>query len=279
MKISELSRISGVSVSRIRYYVAKGILPEPSKISKTRAFYGPEHLKRLELFKKIGKKKRVVNIIKDLLDIDPSNDAEAGHPDKLQIARTRIINASIPVFRKYGYEGATIGDIAKAARINRNTIYKYFKDKEDLFIHCINEIVIDFRHNLPEDLQLLSETKDTEMVKERLNKVATAFRKIYPEWADMMNLLRAAAVKEPGIFAKMLDDAYSIRIKPVAADLEKLIKHKVFRNVDPFLTAIIAAGAMEYTNYFISRGKFNNNSARFEADAIDILLYGLIRRF
>ena len=279
MKISELSRISGISISRIRYYIAKGILPEPSKVSKTRAYYGPEHLRRLELFKKIGKKNRVVTIIRDLMDIDSNNDIEVVHPDKLQIARTRIINASIPVFRKYGYEGATIGNIAKAAHINRNTIYKYFKDKKNLFIYCINEIVFEFRHNLTMDAKKVTETKDTEIVKERLAEVGRAFRKVYPAWSDMMNLLRAAAVKEPGTFAGMLDDAYSVRIKPVTTDFEKLVKKKVFRNVDPFLAAIIVAGATEYSNYFFSRGKTNKNIAQFEADAIDILLYGLIRKF
>lgn len=281
MKISELSRISGISIHRIRYYLGKGVLPKPIRVNRTQAFYTHEHLKKLELIKLIHSKKKITPIIREILGSmsESSKNNEVEQPDEPQIVRKRIIHASIPIFRKYGYEGATIGNIAKAAHISRNTIYKYFKDKKDLFVGCLNETILEYREGLPEDVKRLPDTKDTEIVKEKLSKVGEAFLKAYPAWSDMMNLLRAAAVKEPRSFASKLEEAYSTRIKPLREDFSKLTRQKVFRNIDPDLAAVMIAGAHEYVTYFLLRGKFVKNAAQLRQDFIDIILYGLLMKF
>lgn len=51
MKISELSRESGVPVASIKYFKREGLLPEGRATAVTMAEYGPGHLKRLRLIK------------------------------------------------------------------------------------------------------------------------------------------------------------------------------------------------------------------------------------
>jgi len=51
MKISELSRESGVPVASIKWFKREGLLPEGRATSATMVEYGPEHVKRLRLIK------------------------------------------------------------------------------------------------------------------------------------------------------------------------------------------------------------------------------------
>src|SRR5918998_4989821 len=51
VRISELSRRSGVSVPTIKYYLREGLLPEGQRTSATQAQYGDEHESRLKLIR------------------------------------------------------------------------------------------------------------------------------------------------------------------------------------------------------------------------------------
>ena len=51
----------------------------------------------------------------------------------LERRRRRIINAAEPVFRKHGYRGVTMNDLARAAGISRAALYLAFPNKEEFF--------------------------------------------------------------------------------------------------------------------------------------------------
>lgn len=51
MRISELSRRSGVSVTTIKYYLREGLLPAGRQLSATQAEYDGNHLRRLRLIR------------------------------------------------------------------------------------------------------------------------------------------------------------------------------------------------------------------------------------
>ena len=77
--------------------------------------------------------------------------------DNLNI-RNNIIASGIEVFREKGYEKATIADIVKAASIGRSTFYKNFKDKKELFIECIKDII--FREMKKGSLEEKNQVRD-----------------------------------------------------------------------------------------------------------------------
>ncbi|NEA66154.1 MerR family transcriptional regulator [Streptomyces sp. SID12488] len=51
MRMSELSRRSGVSVTTIKYYLREGLLPAGRQLSATQAEYDENHLRRLRLIR------------------------------------------------------------------------------------------------------------------------------------------------------------------------------------------------------------------------------------
>jgi AcrR family transcriptional regulator len=56
-------------------------------------------------------------------------------PEKRQ---TAILNAAAHVFAKKGYYRANVSDICRRARISNGALYKYFKNKEDVFLATLH---------------------------------------------------------------------------------------------------------------------------------------------
>jgi TetR/AcrR family transcriptional regulator len=56
-------------------------------------------------------------------------------PDKKRLS---ILNAAAEIFASEGYHHASISDICKNAGISNGALYKYFKNKEDLFLSIID---------------------------------------------------------------------------------------------------------------------------------------------
>jgi AcrR family transcriptional regulator len=54
---------------------------------------------------------------------------------------TTIAQAAKAVFAEWGYQGATLDEIAHRAGMSKATIYLYYKNKDDLFLHVVEELV------------------------------------------------------------------------------------------------------------------------------------------
>jgi AcrR family transcriptional regulator len=73
---------------------------------------------------------------------EPSSTStpQADHPDRRQL---RILAAASREFLDKGLEGANLDEIAATAGVGKATIYKFFRDKSDLFMHCVLRSVLD----------------------------------------------------------------------------------------------------------------------------------------
>ena len=54
---------------------------------------------------------------------------------------TTIAQAAKEIFAERGYQRATLEDIAQRAGISKATIYLYYRNKDDLFLHVVEELV------------------------------------------------------------------------------------------------------------------------------------------
>ena len=61
-----------------------------------------------------------------------------------------IIDSGIEEFAKEGFVGANLARIAKGAGVSVGVIYKYYKDKEDLFLACVRYGLNDLTEALKE---------------------------------------------------------------------------------------------------------------------------------
>ena len=72
---------------------------------------------------------------------------------KKAIKRQMIIQAAIEVFSRNNFQNSTISHIAQKAGVAEGTIYKYFKNKEDLFFSIPVEKTKEFSRELELHLQ------------------------------------------------------------------------------------------------------------------------------
>ncbi len=69
LKMSELSKATGVSGGTIRYYIQRGILPKPRKTHRNMAYYDPSYIARIKLIKELQEKRYLpLDVIKMLLE-------------------------------------------------------------------------------------------------------------------------------------------------------------------------------------------------------------------
>lgn len=51
-----------------------------------------------------------------------------------------IADHAFELFGRYGYEGVSIGDIAKAAKLSKGALYWHFDGKEALYLQCLQRL-------------------------------------------------------------------------------------------------------------------------------------------
>jgi AcrR family transcriptional regulator len=69
------------------------------------------------------------------------NTREAKQEMLRQFMETTIAQAAKEVFAESGYQGATLEEIAQRAGMSKATIYIYYKNKDDLFLQVVEELV------------------------------------------------------------------------------------------------------------------------------------------
>ncbi len=57
--------------------------------------------------------------------------------------KTKILSAAIKVFALKGYVNTTMSDVAIHAKVGIGTLYKYFKNKDDLLMQCMKKTIED----------------------------------------------------------------------------------------------------------------------------------------
>jgi AcrR family transcriptional regulator len=96
-----------------------------------------------------------------------------------------VIRSAISEFLKHGFEKANVGVIAKQAGVAKGSIYQYFENKKELFLHAVNW-----------SMNLL-------MVKYQSNvilKNIDIFTYFYESAAPLLQMLREE--KEPAVFVQ-----------------------------------------------------------------------------
>jgi AcrR family transcriptional regulator len=270
LTMSELSEQSGVSKSKIRYYIVTGVLDQPIKLNKTTALYSPTHLEQLNIIRECREqKKHSLAAIRKSISSIYQNDIheEPEELDPSEILKNQVVDLSVEVFRKKGYERVTITDITNAAGISRNSFYKLFKNKSDLFSSCLTKLFLEWRREAPDKRMPYVEL---------ITKMSLAHYKVFPRWNDMMNMFRAVATRYPDLFANKLEESLRLRISPIRSDIERNMEQGVIRKLNADLAAIILAGQLDYVCYFMARGTFGKTDPSVIIEQmVDIFFNGI----
>jgi TetR/AcrR family acrAB operon transcriptional repressor len=78
--------------------------------------------------------------------------AVSTRPARAENGRRDLMDIAIDCFARYGYQGASIDRIAKAAGLSKGAIYYHFKDKEELLFEAVKNRVSQFERRVTSDL-------------------------------------------------------------------------------------------------------------------------------
>lgn len=104
--------------------------------------------------------------------------------------RERIINAALKEFAQNGYEKASTNAIIKEAEISKGSLFNYFNSKKELYLFLL-DYVVEIIAKIYDEVDW--NEKD---LFERMRTIGLAKFKIYKEFPQAFNFLKAAASED-----------------------------------------------------------------------------------
>src|SRR5215475_3071315 len=75
----------------------------------------------------------------ETMDTQEAERVQTSEPRSSAPKRRQIIDGACRVFLERGFDAASMGEIAREARVAKGTLYVYFKNKEELFEAIVEE--------------------------------------------------------------------------------------------------------------------------------------------
>lgn len=244
MKIAELSRRSGVSVSTLYDYLKSGLLPSAEKESPTKAYFGQGHLERLSEIKVLKDSGLTLSEIRERFVSQSDVKGEGREPsDEVKLA---IVDKALELFSRFHYENTKISDITDALNMGNGTFYRYFNSKEDLFLDCLERLP---RVLVPRDAWAEVE-KETDFIL-RLKKRGYAMLNAFPSYIGILNYAKLSLGKKNLTLSKKAAECIQSLVRPLKRDLEQAIREGHVRDVDAELCAYLLLGINETFGYLL----------------------------
>jgi len=177
--------------------------------------------------------------------------------------RREILDAAERVFARKGYYLATVEEIAKDAEFAVGTIYNFFKSKEELYSHVIEQIARNFMNELesevlsqkgPEDaIAALIELRLTHFDEHR--RFARVVLETTP--GSHMDAMRALPANCLGLYDRYID--------LVSGIFERGVEDGVFDDIDPFYLTLCLDGVINaFVSYWSRREPSESLATRVE---------------
>jgi AcrR family transcriptional regulator len=265
MQMSELSRSSGIPISTIRYYIHEGLLPAAMKTGKTRSYYSGIHLKALGLIRhKQLKEHKPLSVIRDEIRKEVTFPRSGmKHPDLSSGKRDTILSSSTELFLKKGYAETSITVIARHAKMSKETIYRRFRNKEEILMACADRV---FRHMYDE---VWSEIKGEKDMALRLAKRGNAFFSSYSQWITMMNLVKNLSVGNNPAFRTKFHQLIQQMVNPMIREIEHLkMEGRIRKDLDSDLAAYILMGMAEYGAWLAAHEHYSKDEILGSINAV-----------
>ncbi|MEV0379312.1 TetR/AcrR family transcriptional regulator [Nonomuraea sp. NPDC050643] len=150
--------------------------------------------------------------------------------------RRQILEAARPVFLRNGYVGASMDEVASLASVSKQTVYKHFTDKEQLF----TSIIMDTTGQVEELAKMITATLDDSADLEKdLGELARRFLDalMRPDLLRLRRLVIAEADRFPDLGRTWYEQGFERSLTTMATAFERLTERGLLRADDPRLAA------------------------------------------
>jgi AcrR family transcriptional regulator len=153
--------------------------------------------------------------------------------------RTEILKSAAAAFRRRGYHGASVDEIASALEMTKGNLYYYFKNKEEILFAC-HDYSLDMLLALMADVQAGESSPDT-----KLRKLVLAFVHLILDELHGTALTLDPEALSPVLFKRVIvkRDQFD---QGVRAIIQQGIDQGVFKPGDPKLIEFAMMGAVNW---------------------------------
>lgn len=200
--------------------------------------------------------------------------------EKSALSRQRILDAATEEFSQKGYEGASLNTVWAKKGISKGIIYHHFKDKDELYLFCVEACFRRFTSFLQSTADNLTGTAS-----ERLQEYFNARLRFFSDNPEQLGIFIDASFRSP---EKLRPQIAQIR-QPFdslnIAVLTELLKSEPLR---PGLSVdLVVDDFRMYMDYFNLHYKIDSHGTYEQDDILreheetcrrqlDILLYGVL---
>lgn len=194
-------------------------------------------------------------------------------PDISEDRKNQILDASIKVFAKHGFQKARMDDIAKQARLAKGTLYLYFKNKDEIINHALTSII-------EGELTHIQSLHQTDLsTKEKLQQVIVSaikdfkkFEPIYPLFYEFY----AYALRSKSI-RKFFTGYFKTYLKALIPIFEEGIARGELKDIDPENAAISVSAVIEGTLVLLIYDPDRIDLEKHMRFSAEMLLEGLLK--
>jgi AcrR family transcriptional regulator len=182
----------------------------------------------------------------------------------LELARKR--------FERFGYRKTTMDEICRDGGISKKTVYRYFRDKEELFARVLIGEAFSARAEI---FRRLGDVTDP---MERLEKLTTIALDFFHEERFVTRLLRDEdGIYLPSGLAGYVERAESATMQMIAEILQDGVEQGRFRDIDPKVTSYALLKLFQAFTYARSASlpRVKRRAARETQAIVDLVLQGL----
>jgi AcrR family transcriptional regulator/predicted DNA-binding transcriptional regulator AlpA len=263
LKVSQISRATGVSTSAINYYVRIGLLPPPVKTHKNMAYYDPSYIQMINYIKRLQIQKhlpldKIKEIIakkikiwremgnnQQIMAIDVFGEEQGGRLEEKD-TRMRILQAGMELFSHQGYYTTSEKNIIDLAGVSLGEFYEHYTGKEDLLLDLAAEGERAFQLKVSEEIASVPD-----MLERIRISIPVAFQHIV-ENREIYTLYLEGSVLTDVSYERKLAQIITSTTKDLRATIARGVKDGSIRRVHPDIAAYAIIGQLvRLANYWI----------------------------
>ena len=167
------------------------------------------------------------------LRIQPRRPRGRPKTEDLQALEARLVLAARQIFAAYGYGAASINNIAKLARVSKNTLYARFRSKADLLRAIVERQIA----RTQEELRPAFGRPEQKLEKRLCDYINVGLKRSLE--ADVLEINRLTASESPRF--PELGEAARLRFKTGVKQVAQIIKEAAGRDRTPCRNPQVAA--------------------------------------
>ena len=188
------------------------------------------------------------------------------------VKREQIVEKATELFSRIGYEAVRVSDITDALRMSKATFYEYFQGKEQLFIGCIERLVVEI---VPREGWQSIKQEENYFKRQKIR--ARQFLNSFPGYSGILQQARIFSRVENQEMAAKAKETFNIMTRPLKRDIEKACSKGAIRPFDPEIGAHMLLGLIEGLGWKMMVDPSMDVEQLTDA-VIDMLMHGLLPR-